>query len=119
MTFRPSLFTQTSPHTNTHTFILLYFHTHTQQFFFSFLFLSLSNATTIHFTLLYSPWMNLGIPFLETSAKSATNVEQAFLTMASEIKNRMGPATTASGPSSGVNLSPSSRADVKASSGCC
>ncbi|MTV28772.1 hypothetical protein FTX61_25840, partial [Nitriliruptoraceae bacterium ZYF776] len=33
----------------------------------------------------------LGIPFLETSAKSSTNVEQAFLTMASEIKSRMGP----------------------------
>jgi Ras-related protein Rab-1A len=30
-----------------------------------------------------------GIPFLETSAKSATNVEKAFLTMAGEIKNRM------------------------------
>ena len=33
----------------------------------------------------------LGIPFLETSAKSSTNVEQAFLTMAAEIKSRMGP----------------------------
>eukprot|EP01108_Squamamoeba_japonica_P005607 TRINITY_DN44_c0_g3_i1.p2 TRINITY_DN44_c0_g3~~TRINITY_DN44_c0_g3_i1.p2 ORF type:complete len:203 (-),score=64.28 TRINITY_DN44_c0_g3_i1:44-652(-) len=31
----------------------------------------------------------LGIPFLETSAKDATNVEQAFMTMASEIKTRM------------------------------
>merc|ERR1712045_1074623 len=30
----------------------------------------------------------LNIPFLETSAKSATNVEQAFLTMAAEIKER-------------------------------
>lgn len=30
----------------------------------------------------------LGIPFLETSAKSATNVEQAFMTMAAGIKNR-------------------------------
>ena len=30
----------------------------------------------------------LEIPFLETSAKDATNVESAFLTMASEIKNR-------------------------------
>jgi len=31
-----------------------------------------------------------GIPFLETSAKNSTNVESAFLTMAKEIKNRMG-----------------------------
>jgi Ras-related protein Rab-1A len=30
----------------------------------------------------------MGIPFLETSAKSATNVEQAFMAMAGEIKNR-------------------------------
>ncbi len=31
---------------------------------------------------------SLGIPFLETSAKNSTNVESAFLTMASEIKKR-------------------------------
>jgi hypothetical protein len=30
----------------------------------------------------------IGIPFLETSAKNAINVEQAFMTMAAEIKNR-------------------------------
>lgn len=30
----------------------------------------------------------LSIPFLETSAKNATNVEQAFLTMAKQIKDR-------------------------------
>jgi len=33
----------------------------------------------------------LGIPCLETSAKSATNVEQAFTTMAAEIKKRTSP----------------------------
>ncbi|KAF9617498.1 hypothetical protein IFM89_036702, partial [Coptis chinensis] len=31
----------------------------------------------------------IGIPFMETSAKSSTNVEQAFMAMAAEIKNRM------------------------------
>ena len=31
----------------------------------------------------------LNIPFLEASAKNATNVEQAFLTMAAQIKNKM------------------------------
>ncbi|KAI9079312.1 hypothetical protein K1719_038713 [Acacia pycnantha] len=30
----------------------------------------------------------IGIPFMETSAKSATNIEQAFMAMAAEIKNR-------------------------------
>ncbi|KAF5176588.1 Ras-related protein, partial [Thalictrum thalictroides] len=32
----------------------------------------------------------LGIPFLETSAKDSINIEQAFLTMGGEIKKRMG-----------------------------
>mmetsp|Transcript_11072 Transcript_11072/g.17475 ORF Transcript_11072/g.17475 Transcript_11072/m.17475 type:complete len:203 (+) Transcript_11072:128-736(+) len=42
----------------------------------------------------------LGIPFLETSAKNSTNVEQAFITMAAEIKARMAqaPAPKAGGP---------------------
>ncbi|KAG2408416.1 Ras-related protein [Vigna angularis] len=31
----------------------------------------------------------IGIPFMETSAKNATNVEQVFMAMAAEIKNRM------------------------------
>ncbi|CAH1414144.1 unnamed protein product [Lactuca virosa] len=31
----------------------------------------------------------IGIPFLETSAKSFTNVEEAFMAMTAEIKNRM------------------------------
>merc|ERR1711964_629883 len=35
---------------------------------------------------------SLDIPFLETSAKNSHNVEQAFLTMAAQIKNRMGTA---------------------------
>nr|KAJ0227904.1 hypothetical protein LSAT_V11C100031030 [Lactuca sativa] len=30
----------------------------------------------------------IGIPFLETSAKSSTNVEKAFMAMSAEIKNR-------------------------------
>lgn len=41
---------------------------------------------------------SLGIPFLETSAKSATNVEQAFLTMARQIKERMGTTTANTKP---------------------
>ncbi|KAJ0010658.1 hypothetical protein Pint_33172 [Pistacia integerrima] len=36
----------------------------------------------------------LGIPFLETSAKDSINVEQAFLTMADEIKKKMGNQPT-------------------------
>ncbi|KAJ8640998.1 hypothetical protein MRB53_017692 [Persea americana] len=42
----------------------------------------------------------IGIPFLETSAKNSTNVEQAFMTMAAEIKNRMAsqPAMNTNAP---------------------
>ncbi|XP_065073315.1 ras-related protein Rab-1A-like isoform X2 [Ochlerotatus camptorhynchus] len=35
----------------------------------------------------------LAIPFLETSTKNATNVEQAFMTMVSEMKNRRGSSS--------------------------
>ncbi|KAF3450635.1 hypothetical protein FNV43_RR06724 [Rhamnella rubrinervis] len=42
----------------------------------------------------------IGIPFLETSAKNATNVEQAFMTMVAEIKTRI-----ASQPAMSVNKS--------------
>ncbi|XP_031833648.1 RAS oncogene family member Rab1 [Nomia melanderi] len=61
----------------------------------------------------------LGIPFLETSAKNAMNVEQAFMTMAAEIKLRVGP------PSSG-NSDPANKVKIEhgrpiepSKSGCC
>lgn len=64
---------------------------------------------------------SLGIPFLETSAKNATNVEQAFLTMTAEIKNRMGPSSSAgSGPSSQkIDITSRSAEPAGSSSGCC
>ena len=42
----------------------------------------------IHFFSMQEFADQLSIPFLETSAKNATNVEQAFLTMAKQIKDR-------------------------------
>jgi len=60
----------------------------------------------------------LRIPFLETSAKNATNVEQAFVTMAAEIKNRMGPSAT-SGAGEKPNVKINSSTPVKQSSGGC
>jgi len=59
----------------------------------------------------------LGIPFLETSAKNATNVEQAFMTMAAEIKNRVGPATT-QGTTPSVNITQGQNVE-SGKSGCC
>jgi len=61
---------------------------------------------------------NIGIPFLETSAKDSTNVEQAFLTMAAEIKNRMGPSPGSTGGGS-YTINPSSTPIKPESSGCC
>lgn len=55
---------------------------------------------------------------METSAKNATNVEQAFMTMAAEIKKRMGPGATAGGGEKpNVKLTPGTT--VKTSSGGC
>jgi len=60
----------------------------------------------------------LDIPFLETSAKAATNVEKAFLTMAAEIKNTLAkhpnPQPGPSKPQPVINGQ-----DVAPSSGCC
>ena len=62
----------------------------------------------------------MGIPFLETSAKNATNVEQAFMTMAAEIKNRMQtvPNTPGIGGQQGsVNIG--NKTAQPKSGGCC
>jgi len=62
---------------------------------------------------------SMSFPFLETSAKSATNVEHAFMTMASEIKKRMATAPTAqAGSRATVSMGKSISAN-KSSSGCC
>ena len=62
----------------------------------------------------------LAIPFLETSAKANTNVEQAFITMASEIKNSM-PAGQMGSPGSGpkVTVGPSAAINSQNQGGCC
>uniref|UniRef100_A0A673KBT6 Ras-related protein Rab-1B n=1 Tax=Sinocyclocheilus rhinocerous TaxID=307959 RepID=A0A673KBT6_9TELE len=60
---------------------------------------------------------SLAIPFLETSAKNATNVEQAFMTMAAEIKKRMGPGATSGGDK--PNLKIESTPVRQSGGGCC
>ena len=58
------------------------------------------------------------IPFLETSAKNATNVEDAFMTMAGEIKKRMASAPTADqGNKSKITVS--GKTESVKSGGCC
>uniref|UniRef100_A0A8C2Q777 RAB1A, member RAS oncogene family b n=1 Tax=Cyprinus carpio TaxID=7962 RepID=A0A8C2Q777_CYPCA len=51
-------------------------------------------------------------------AKNATNVEQAFMTMAAEIKKRMGPGATAGGAEKS-NVKIQSTPVKPASGGCC
>ncbi|KAH9750638.1 ras-related protein RABD1 [Citrus sinensis] len=58
----------------------------------------------------------LGIPFLETSAKDAINVEQAFLTMAGEIKKKMGNQPTANKYSGTVQMKGQ---PIQQNSNCC
>lgn len=58
---------------------------------------------------------------METSAKNATNVEQAFMTMAAEIKNRMQtvpttPGIGAGGAGRGVDIG---KPNPQKSGGCC
>lgn len=60
----------------------------------------------------------IGIPFLETSAKSATNVEQAFMTMATEIKNRMATQPVAAAKPNTVKPGEGRAVNTKSSS-CC
>ncbi|KAJ7445724.1 GTP-binding protein ypt1 [Mycena galericulata] len=62
----------------------------------------------------------LTIPFLETSAKNATNVEQAFLTMAKQIKDRMGSTSTPAGVAGkSSTITPGQTMQQPQASGCC
>lgn len=61
---------------------------------------------------------SLGIPFLETSAKNASNVEQAFLTMARQIKERMG-TTTANNTKPSVQVGQGQGVGSSSNQGCC
>lgn len=61
---------------------------------------------------------SLGIPFLETSAKNASNVEQAFLTMARQIKERMG-STATNNTKPNVQVGPGHGVSSNQGGGCC
>jgi len=60
----------------------------------------------------------LAIPFLETSAKNATNVEQAFLTMAKHIKDRMG-STPVGGNAAKPSVAVGQSMSQNNAGGCC
>ncbi len=60
----------------------------------------------------------IGIPFLETSAKNATNVGEAFMTMAAEIKKRMA-SQPALNTGARNTVRPGEGRPVQAKSSCC
>lgn len=60
---------------------------------------------------------SLGIEFIETSAKNATNVEKAFLAMSSQIKSRMKAQPSGNDKSKNAKLAPG--ASVGGSKGGC
>ncbi|KAF9905673.1 GTP-binding protein of the rab [Lobosporangium transversale] len=61
----------------------------------------------------------LSISFLETSAKSATNVEQAFMTMAKQIKDRMGTTTVAPATNKNIKVGSGQQLPAQSGGGCC
>ena len=76
----------------------------------------LTDEKVVHFTAAKAYADQLDITLLETSAKNATNVEQAFMTMAAEINKRVGPPATQAGDA-GVKLSNSK--SIREGGGCC
>jgi Ras-related protein Rab-1A len=61
---------------------------------------------------------SLGIPFLETSAKTSTNVDQAFNKMTAEIKARISTQGPGAGRPGGVKLPPAGAGQQKKNDGC-
>jgi len=59
------------------------------------------------------------MPFLETSAKAATNVEQAFLRMAGEIKESFSRGQSEAPEGQGASIFDASSSQVNNQSGCC
>jgi len=63
---------------------------------------------------------SLNIPFLETSAKNSTNVEEAFLTMARQIKMRIGSSQgPAAKKDAGIKIQSTQKVNTDKQGGCC
>ncbi len=62
---------------------------------------------------------SLNIPFLETSAKISTNVEQAFMTMAAEIKNRLASQPITTQQQQSHTVTPGAPSKPQSNGGCC
>ena len=58
------------------------------------------------------------VTYIETSAKESSNVEQAFMTMAAQIKQRLATQPQLAGKQGG-NIQPKAGQAIKSGSGCC
>lgn len=61
---------------------------------------------------------SMGIPFVETSAKNAVNVEKAFMDMAAQIKGRIKSQPLAD-KNKGTKLTPGAQVKPQGKGGCC
>jgi Ras-related protein Rab-1A len=78
----------------------------------------LTSKKVVEYTVAKEFAEQLNIPFLETSAKNATNVEQAFLTMAKQIKDRMASTPTTLGTKS-TTVTPGQSVSQQSGGSCC
>jgi len=82
-------------------------------------FFGLSLSLSLSLSLLAQEFANsLSIPFLETSAKNSTNVEEAFITMARQIKERMGTQEVKT-QTNKQTIQPGQQVGAKPAGGCC
>ncbi|KAJ2780960.1 ras GTPase [Coemansia javaensis] len=80
----------------------------------------LADKRAVDFTEAQEFAKSLNLSFLETSAKDSSNVENAFLTMARQIKDRMGASNVHGQQQQQKQVKLSQMQDVqKAGSGCC
>lgn len=61
----------------------------------------------------------MGIEFIETSAKSSTNVEKAFMVMATQIKSRVKAQPLSEKNKGGTKLTPGAQVKPANKGGCC
>ena len=78
----------------------------------------LANKRAVEYSMAKEYSEQLHIPFLETSAKASTNVEQAFTTMAGEIKRNLGPQEETKKTTVTVDQTTGTK-PVKPGGGCC